>query len=113
MIIGTSSLAREEMRLYCPQLSERLAQLIVLLFLGYRLHDWNFRVLFRILAEYIGRSRRKRHVIVMLPVVDSSDESGYRAREFYDRYSRNYGMKIYWGTIREFAAELKNRLESM
>jgi hypothetical protein len=83
-----------------------------LLFVGYSLHDWNFRVLFHGLLKDIPDIRRRRHVSVQLhPDVDGRDpDAQERAREYLTRSLENWQISIFWGTAEEFCAELRSRL---
>ncbi len=38
-----------------------------LLFIGYSIADWNFRVIFRSLVEYMRKSLKRAHIAVQLP----------------------------------------------
>jgi len=82
-----------------------------LLFLGYRLADWDFRVLFRSLITYMERSLSKVHISVQLvPVGDkASEEQTVHALKYLDKYFGKSDVKVYWGTCREFSAELRSR----
>ncbi|MBV8275203.1 MAG: SIR2 family protein [Verrucomicrobia bacterium] len=73
------------------------------LFIGYRLADWNFRVLFQGLRPRLNFM----NVAVLKPSDDS--ELAIRQREYLNRYYANMDLKVYWGTAREFAAELRER----
>ncbi len=73
-------------------------------FIGYRLADWNFRVLFQGLR---GHSMAATSIAVLKPPGD--DELARRQREYLDRYYANMELQVYWGTAREFAAELRER----
>jgi len=85
-----------------------------LLFLGYRLTDWNFRVLFRSLVGYLEKSVSQVHISVQLvPVGDeASVEQKKEAQEYLDRYFDRLNIRVYWGTCRKFAAELKRQWEA-
>jgi hypothetical protein len=37
------------------------------------------------------------------------DERAQRQRKYLDSYYGNLGMKVYWGTAREFTRELRER----
>jgi hypothetical protein len=97
-----------------PSVVQMACSTNLLLFLGYRLDDWAFRVLLRSLGDYIERSMRRQHIAVMLaPPALNSSEQRVRAVNYLDKQFGNLGMRIYWGTIREFAAELRKRLERL
>ncbi len=85
-----------------------------LLFLGYRLADWDFRVLFRSLVSYLNISGARSHVSVqLLPVGNTvSDEEKEQTRKYFDRYFQKQEIHVYWGPCREFAADLRERWEA-
>jgi hypothetical protein len=81
-----------------------------LLFLGYRLSDWDFRVIFRGLARLIGRNTKAHISVQLIPLGDKyTPEQKQKAQEYLDRYFEKLVTRVYWGTCREFAAELKKR----
>jgi len=86
----------------------------MLLFIGYRLADWNFRVLFRQLLGSLERSTQGSHVAVQLPVLkpDASAEDQKTQQQllkFLEQSHRQSKIKIFWGSAQDFAAELLNR----
>jgi SIR2-like protein len=76
------------------------------LFIGYKLADWNFRVIFQGLGP---RLRQVLSVVVLRPPDDS--EVALNQREYLDRYYGAMDLKVYWGTAREFCSELRQRWE--
>jgi hypothetical protein len=75
-----------------------------LLFIGYSLEDWSFRVLFRGLVSATESSLRRISVTVQLP------PAGSEAMQHYlDAYFENMDMRVFWGTAREFSVELRRR----
>jgi hypothetical protein len=74
-----------------------------LLFVGYSLSDWDFRVLFRGIVMSLDKSLRRLSVAVQLPPEEKLME------EYWEDYFQEAGMKIFWGKAREFAAELNRR----
>jgi len=84
-----------------------------LLFLGYSLSDWNFRVIFRGFISLVEKSIRRSHISVQLvPIKDTaSEDEKKRVKNYFDRYFGQLNVRMYWGTCREFAAELRNRWE--
>ena len=75
------------------------------LFIGYRLADWNFRVLFQGL-----RPRLKFQNIAILKPSGDSDRAREQ-RDYLNRYYSSMDLQVYWGTAREFSAELRERWE--
>jgi|SRR5437773_3219898 len=90
-------------KLLPPQIQEALTR-STCVFIGYRLADWNFRVLFQGLRAY---SMAGASIAVLKPPGDT--ELARRQREYLDRYYANMNLKVYWGTAREFTAELRER----
>lgn len=82
-----------------------------LLFLGYRLADTDFRVLFRSLVGYLGKNAEKAHVSVQLnPMGEKvSPEKQKSAQTYLDNYFRDLKIQVFWGTCEEFAIELSKR----
>ena len=85
-----------------------------LLFMGYRLADWDVRVLVRTLGSYVNISNASTHVSVQLtpdgPTVTEDEKK--RTQKLFDRYFRNQRICVYWGTCREFCKDLRTRWES-
>ena len=76
-----------------------------LLFIGYSLRDWNFRMLFENL-----RATFEYKSIAVMPAPGETDEERERAMKYLNQYYKKaLDLDIYWGTAREFCAELKNR----
>lgn len=73
-----------------------------LLFIGYKLADWDFRVIHRGLVKTKEPSLRRLSVTVQLPDTDE-------ARRYLDKYFANMNVQVYWGTANEFIAELCRR----
>jgi len=73
-----------------------------LLFIGYALSDTNFRVIFRALAER-HKTARKKSITVQLPPKNAM------VVDYLTNYFREAGIRVYWGTAREFVTELKKR----
>ena len=74
-----------------------------LLFIGYRLADWSFRVLFRGLVSSMEASLRRISVTVQLPPASTE------VQKYMDKYFNRIDVRVYWGTAREFSAELRKR----
>lgn len=85
-----------------------------LLFIGYSLRDWSFRMLFHGLVEAVAPPQRRRHVSVQLaPNPDIGDaDVQRRAKDYLTSYFDTFRISVYWGSAREFCAELNDRLEA-
>jgi hypothetical protein len=86
-----------------------------LLFIGYGLQDWTFRVIFHGLLSTIPGTHRRRNISVQLlpPINEPMDEAKTRGTEYLTRYLEDWHISIYWGTAEEFCRELRDRLGSM
>ncbi|MBN1479974.1 SIR2 family protein [candidate division KSB1 bacterium] len=85
-----------------------------LLFIGYSLSDWSFRVLFRGLIASTERSLRRLSISVQLPPITTnvSEDENARIQQYLDEYFKNIDIKVYWGTTSEFTRELRRRWEA-
>lgn len=95
-----------------PRIQESLTG-ASLLFLGYRIADWDFRVLFQSLVLYLEKSVRRAHVSVQLVPAgeNATEEQKGRIQHFLDKYFDDLKIQVYWGTCQEFVAELRRRWE--
>lgn len=108
-LIGTTS----NNALIPPVVRYRLTD-TALLFLGFRLEDWNFRVLFRSVMNDAVRNRRRRntHVAVQLDLDESQASQPAQARRFLERYFGDADVSIYWGSAEDFIRELLQRIDA-
>ncbi|MEV4020667.1 SIR2 family protein [Nonomuraea angiospora] len=79
-----------------------------LLFIGYSLQDWMFRALLRSLQRSLPGIVRRRHLGVQLAPANSTRET----RNELARYFEQWRISVYWGSAREFLAELQHRMSS-
>jgi hypothetical protein len=85
-----------------------------ILFVGYAISDWDFRVLFRSLVSYLERTLIRAHVAVQIaPGGDGiSQEQKERTQEYLTSYYEQLRIRLYWGTAWQFALELRQRWEA-
>lgn len=85
-----------------------------LLFIGYSLNDWNFRVLFRSISRFLEISTKKKHVSVQLLPREGDDTPQQRERikEYLNAKFHKLDVTVYWGTCQQFASELRQRWNS-
>jgi SIR2-like domain len=76
-----------------------------LLFVGYRLSDWDFRVIHRGLVMAGEASLRRLSVTVQLPRAEP-------ARNYLDKYFGAMKVRVYWGSAADFMRELRERWEA-
>lgn len=103
------SVSRDE-TLLPPRIQRSLAD-ASLMFIGYRLADWNFRTLFRGLVAATEASLRRVSVTVQLPIPDVPEETQKEIQSYLGEYFRRDNMRVYWGTAADFVAELRRRWE--
>jgi len=110
------NLSSESQAVLPPVIRAAMAQ-TSLLFIGYSLSDWNFRVLFRGLIGSGGSSHGYPSIAVQLTpesLVDNSEEGRNRAQEYLNNYFatiQQIKVKVYWGDVKEFTTELRQRWE--
>ncbi|MCP4404302.1 MAG: CHAT domain-containing protein [bacterium] len=85
-----------------------------LLFLGFQLDDWNFRVLFRSIMNREGQNRRSAYAHVAAQI---SPEEGRilepdRARSYLEEYFQDADVSIYWGNVEDFTRDLYEHLQA-
>jgi hypothetical protein len=90
-----------------PEPVRRALATSTLLFIGYRVADWNFRVLFQMLRPY---ARRRSFVVLKPPA--GPDEARQKEQEYFDKYYAALQLRVFWGTARDFCGELRRRWEA-
>jgi hypothetical protein len=88
-----------------------------LLFLGFQMDDWSFRVLLRYIRSLQGGRRRERdervHIAVQIEPEAGLTQDPRGAYDYLkDYFSKTAEISVYWGSARDFIQELKERWES-
>ena len=83
-----------------------------LMFLGYSMHDIEFRVIMRGLVATRGQRRNFKHVAVQLDVDDVKVENIESVQTFLQQYFQDAEINVYWGSMEQFISELKEQWES-
>jgi hypothetical protein len=85
-----------------------------LLFLGFELDDWDFRVLFRSVMSREGRRRRSKyaHVAAQIDPEGGRIVEPQRARKYLESYFEDVDISIYWGSVADFSTELERRMQA-
>ncbi len=103
--------ARHPRNLLSPVLMDTLTDQM-LLFLGYRLDDLDLRILLRgQLAHLNYPEDRPLNLAVQVDPQQDDGQSLRNARQYLEDYSSKYRIRIYWGTARQFVAELHDQWE--
>jgi hypothetical protein len=84
-----------------------------LLFLGFQIDDWAFRVLFRSIMSQEGRGRREdyAHIAAQIDLEEGRILEPENARRYLESYFQKAEISIYWGSVEDFAHELLRRWE--
>jgi len=86
-----------------------------LLFLGFPVGDWKFRILFRMIMAKEGRSRLSRyaHVAVQVNPEEHTLADAEHAKRDLERYFSKADVQfdVYWGSAADFLRDLQSRLK--
>jgi hypothetical protein len=83
-----------------------------LLFLGFQMDDWNFRVLFRSILSQQGGGRRDRyaHIAAQIEPEEGRLLEPERARRYLENYfAKGADISLFWGSAEDFLKELVER----
>lgn len=81
-----------------------------LLFVGYRLGDPNFLVLYRSLISRVDKSGNAKDVAVQLPPQEEIPKGREDdVRNYLKRYFENQNVDVFWHDLRQFLGELGER----
>lgn len=85
-----------------------------LLFVGFKIDDWDFRVFFRSLRSQSGSFLRKgiKHVAVQIDPEADRFLDPERARRYLQKYFVGADIYVYWGSTEDFLGELHTRWEA-
>ncbi len=83
-----------------------------LLFLGFQMEDWEFRVFFRFLLAQEGREMLKffSHAAAQIEPAEDRILDIKRARKYLEEYFHGENIGIYWGSSKEFLSGLQEHL---
>ena len=82
----------------------------LVLFLGYGLADWNFRVLLQGLSRFMEKGLGRQHIAVMLPPGKANSEvEKQKIQKYLTAYYHKIDVKVFFGTVQEFCEELGRR----
>lgn len=83
-----------------------------LLFLGFGIDDWDFRVLLGSVLDLQGRKRRNlyAHVAAQIDPEAGRIQEPAGARRFLEKYFDNAHITIFWGSVADFTYELAKRI---
>jgi hypothetical protein len=90
-----------------------------LLFLGFRITDWDFRTLCRLLIDQRGGNKRRgrSHIAVQIDPEDGTHDNPRAARDFIEKLFEGllgYGqVAVYWGGVEDFLEDLDHQWQKM
>ncbi|MGR6966275.1 CHAT domain-containing protein [Geodermatophilus sp. URMC 61] len=92
-----------------PKVVRRRLSDSALMFLGFGLDEWDFRVLYRSLMNSEGGRRRAQytHVAVQLDPEEGATIDAGRARRYLETYFSSARVSLYWGSTEHFVKELQ------
>ncbi len=96
-----------------PRQIEKALASTSLLFIGYRLRDLKFKILFRGLVTSQARRFRRTNVAVQLapPPPEAKNIAPDGVRRYLKEYLDENDVRVYWGDSFEFIKELRQRWE--
>ncbi len=105
----------EHHELIPPRIQDAFSSTAVL-FMGYSLEDMDFKVVFRKVTAFLKINQGLRHVSVQLAprATETMEEHKHRVmkqEKYLEKLLQLSNVKIYWGTCREFARNLRERLD--
>jgi len=80
-----------------------------LMFLGYSMNDWGFRVILRGLVTTLPRRRKIKNLGVQLDPKDVSVDDAMAAQRFLQDYFQNIEVNVFSGSLQQFMAELREQ----
>ncbi|MFZ5879214.1 MAG: CHAT domain-containing protein [Chloroflexota bacterium] len=91
-----------------PSVVRRALTDTALMFLGFQLDDWAFRIFFRSIMDLQGGGRRGKyaHIAVQVDPDEMRNYDPRRAREYLEDYFQDDDISIYWGQSVDFIREL-------
>jgi len=98
----------EDSEIIASRIKKTLA-LNSLLFIGYRLADWSFRVLFRGIIGSLPRGLGGIRITVQLAPNPAEGFTQEQVQQYLEAYFARDSVRVYWGTAREFSAELRRQ----
>ena len=84
-----------------------------LLFLGFRMEDWDFRVLFHSIMSQEGGGRldQHSHVAAQIDPEEGLTLEPEGARHYFESYFRKpHDVSVFWGSVETFLTELDTRV---
>ncbi len=94
-----------------PRQIEKALASTSLMFIGYRLADWSFRVLFRGIIGSLPRSLGRIRITVQLVPDPGEGFTPEQVQRYLEDYFARDNVRVYWGKARNFARDLRKHWE--
>jgi hypothetical protein len=96
-----------------PSAVRRAITKSALLFLGFQLDDWQFRIIFRSIVAYQGGELLENypHIAVQLEPEEDRILEPERARRYLDGAFKGANISLFWGKVEDFTRELHTRTQ--
>lgn len=106
------SLIKDERRDVIPSFIRKALSISTLLFIGYKLEDINFRVIFQYLMDSLGIKLKSRSIAVLRLPSEVPDGKKKEAQDYLDKRAKNrFKIDVFWGDASDFSEELRRRLD--
>jgi hypothetical protein len=95
-----------------PTVVKQAMTFSALLFLGFRIEEWDFRVLFRSILAQGERgelSKRFTHIAAQIDPEEGRHIDPEKARRYLQKYFLTARISIFWGSLDDFIGELARR----
>jgi hypothetical protein len=93
-----------------PVVVDKAWKQYALLFLGFQMDDWNFRLLLRSILDDERRNAKRLYKSVAAQITPEDDLADPdRARGFLESYFQDAKIDVYWGSAEDFVRELWQR----
>ena len=79
-----------------------------IMFVGFGLYDWEFRVVMHGLVKNLKNNFNIRHVAVQLAEEDAAGTNEEAVQDFLTQYFSEARINVYWGSTAQFVAELRD-----
>ena len=97
---------------HIPSAVRRALADTALLYLGFLMDDWTFRVLFRSILSQQGGGRRDRyaHIAAQIEPEEGRILEPQRARRYLENYfAKGADISLFWGSADDFLLELNQK----
>jgi hypothetical protein len=85
-----------------------------LLFVGFRIDEWDFRAVLRYIMTLMGRAAGSDYssVAAQISLQEGRNLEPRRAQRYLETYFQKQSINIYWGSAEDFTRELAKQLKS-